>query len=492
MWYQAASQGAALVQFFWSLPIIVVAVLVASGRAGSIGAGLGGTLCGLVVALAAAPVHFDPRDAALAVAKGIWLAWLVGAVILGGLFFREIVSASAAETGSPRAHQQRRRLFTACFFVGPFAEAATGFGVGQVAIVSMIQNTGISAIQLVLFALFSQILVPWGAMANGTMVGAALSGVSPGDLGVHSAMLTAPLLLAWLVLYWRIVAAAGVPGTRAAQAGELAWVLAIAGVLVVANLAVGPEIAAMLALGPLIVFRFWQDEHPDRARWLSMLQVGVPYGVVILGLALTRAVPRFGDILRDTAVLRPFDDSPSFAPLLHPGCWLAAVAIVTAFVLRRGRDLTVAAGRTWVLGRKAVMTIGLYLVMAQIMRTSGMAAELAKAMNAVLGPLAILATPLLGATFGFLTGSSNAANGLLMPSQAALAAENQLSVAWVAALQNTAAAALTMLSPVRVAMGCALAGSPGLERSAYARAWPLGAAAIAVLTTAAGLLLILS
>ena len=112
----------------------------------------------------------------------------------------EIVSAAAAETGPPRAHQQRRRLFTACFFVGPFAEAATGFGVGQVAIVSMIQNTGISAIQLVLFALFSQILVPWGAMANGTMVGAALSGVSPGDLGVR-AMLTAPLLLAWLVLY---------------------------------------------------------------------------------------------------------------------------------------------------------------------------------------------------------------------------------------------------------------------------------------------------
>jgi lactate permease len=130
--------------------------------------------------------------------------------------------------------------------------------------------------------------------------------------------------------------------------------------------------------------------------------------------------------------------------------------------------------------------------MAQIMRASGMAAELAKAMNAVLGPFAILATPLLGAIFGFLTGSSNAANGLLMPSQAALAAENQLSVAWVAALQNTAAAALTMLSPVRVAMGCALAGSPGLERCAYARAWPLGAVAIVVLTMAAGLLLMLS
>jgi len=79
-----------------------------------------------------------------------------------------------------------------------------------------------------------------------------------------------------------------------------------------------------------------------------------------------------------------------------------------------------------------------------------------------------------------------------MPSQAALAVENQLSIAWVAALQNTAAAALTMLSPVRVAMGCALAGSPRLERAVYAQAWPLGASPMLVLTIAAGLLLVLS
>ena len=77
----------------------------------------------------------------------------------------------------------------------------------------------------------------------------------------------------------------------------------IAAALIVANRAVGPEIAAMLALAPLIVFRFWQDEHPDRARWLSMLRIGVPYGVVILGLALTRALPRFGDCLLYTSTL---------------------------------------------------------------------------------------------------------------------------------------------------------------------------------------------
>jgi lactate permease len=300
-----------LVQFLWSLPISVVAALVASGRVSSIGAGLGGTLCAIVVALAGAPVPFGPADAVLAIARGIWLGFLVGAVILGGLFFREIVSAPAADAAQPDAAQRRRRLFAACFLVGPFAEAATGFGVGRVAIVAMLQNLGLGTLHIVLFALFSQTLVPWGAMATGTMVGAALSGVPPVALGIHSALLTAPLLLAWLVAWWR----------------------------------------------------------------------------------------------------------------------LAAVAY------------------------------------------------------------AVLATPLLGAIFGFLAGSANAANGLLMPSQAALAGANHSGVVWVAALQNTAAAALSMLSPVRVAMGCALAGNPGLERAVYARAWHLGAIAVVLLTIAAGFLI---
>jgi lactate permease len=481
-----------MVQLLWLLPIILVAALVASGRVGSIGAGLGGSFCALVVALAAAPIPFGPGDAALALAKGGWLALLVGAVILGGLYFREIVSAPASDAATADAGARRRRLFAACFLVGPFAEAATGFGVGQVAIVSMIQNVGLSPIHIVLFALFSQTMVPWGAMANGTMVGATLADIAPAALGVQSALLTAPLLLAWLVAFWRI--AAGVNGHAPGRVlcAELAWVTASVIALVAANAWVGPEIAAMLALGPLIVLRFWFDEKPDATKWRAVLQIGVPYGIVITGLAATRAIPHVGVWLGSFATARPFDDTPAFALLLHPATWLVAVAAGTAFCLGRSHDVARAARRAWMLGHKAVVAIGLFLMLAQVMRASGMAAELAKAAQGLLGRDAILLTPLLGALFGFLTGSSNAANGLLMPSQAALAVENHLGVVQVAALQSTAAAALTMLSPVRVTMGCALARAPGLERLAYARAWPLGVIPIIVLTAAAALLLFLS
>lgn len=127
--------------------------------------------------------------------------------------------------------------------------------------------------------------------------------------------------------------------------------------------------------------------------------------------------------------------------------------------------------------------------MAQVMSISGVADGLARGLRLSLGPLAAMATPLFAGLFGFLTGSSNAANGLLMPAQAALAKEAGLSLPWLAAIQNVAAAGSTMLSPVRVAVGCALVGKPELERKVYSRAWPLVVVPLALLMVAAALLL---
>lgn len=50
-----------------------------------------------------------------------------------------------------------------------------------------------------------------------------------------------------------------------------------------------------------------------------------------------------------------------------------------------------------------------------------MARGIAGGVQHVLGPLAVVVTPLLAGALGFLTGSSNASNGLLMRSQVSLA-----------------------------------------------------------------------
>lgn len=472
-----------LAYLLWSLPVIGVAALIASGRASSARAGFCGLIATIAVALASAPGPFGPADAVIGTLRGAWLALLIGAVILGGLFFREILSPTeaASDPVPVPAARRRRELYAACFLVGPFAEAATGFGVGQVTIAPLLRRIRLAPVDAVILGLFSQMMVPWGALANGTILGAQLSGLSPTVLGHHSALLTLPLLMAWLGLFWHFAAAAGVPGTWRDRIAEAVSTAAAGALLILANRELGPEVAAMAALGPLIAARFLIGAPSGRDPWRAALRVGLPYAALILGLAATRAILPLNQILGHAIILRPFADGPAWLPLLHPGSWLLAVGVATAFGIGRWRSVPQALRGAWRRGRMPILAIVLFLAMAQVTVASGIAGGVAEGLRASLGAGAAWATPLLAALFGFLTSSGSATNGLLMPAQAALAQATQLSLPWLAAVQNVAAAAATMLCPVRLAMGCALVGRPELERAVYRRAWPLGAVPLVVL-----------
>lgn len=477
--------------FLWSLPVVIVAILIASGRSTTL-AGMSGLTVAVLVALTAAPHQFGPVEALLAAGGGAWLALLVGAVILTGVFFREVAAGdhASADPAPVPAALRRRQLYLICFLVGPFAESATGFGVGQVAVAAMLRSIGLIPVHAVLLGLFSQTMVPWGALANGTIVGAELSGLAPHVLGLHSALLTVPLLLVWLVFFWRLSAAAGVPGTRSDLVVELAWTLIAAALLIACNVAFGPEVAALAALGPLIVANSLLGGQHAGGGWRSAVRSVLPYAALIVGLAATRAIAPLNLLLAETAAVRPFADGPTWLPLLHPSSWLLVVGLGAAFGSGRAAAIPDALKRAWLRARNPIFAVVLFLAMAQVMVSAGIAAGLAKGLTSSLGPAAVLATPLFAGLFGFLTSSGSAANGLLMPAQAAFAQEAGLSLPWLAALQNVAAAAATMLCPVRVAMGCALIGRPDLESLVYRRAWPLGVAALVVLVAAAVLMLV--
>lgn len=463
-------------------PLILVVVALVSRRVTSLTAGLAGMLAACLVALTVAPIGLTGARLAETLGKGLWLSWLVGAVILGGLFFRVAVSRPSAPGLDPVTDigLRRRRAFAACFLIGPFAEAATGFGVGQVTTIAILMTLGLAPLHIAMLGLFSQILVPWGAMANGTMVGAAFSGLTPVELGLQSAIVNAPLVFAWLFLFWRLAAAAGLGDGKGHRLADVAWTSAMVAALLLFNHWLGPETAALAALGPLIVLCFWRDERPDRARWRSLLPVALPYAALIVAIALTRIVPALSSAL-GRATLQPFEEALPWFPLLHPGSWLVFIGLLTLLVMGRGRATPRLLADTWRQGWRPVVTIGAFLVMAQVMADSGAARRLADAMAIALGPAAILATAPLAGLFGFVTGSSNATNALLMTSQVGLSAQHGLSPLWIAAVQNVAAAALTMLSPVRVSMGCALAGDSRLEGQVYAQGWILGAVPIAIL-----------
>jgi len=93
--------------FVWSLPLLAVALCMASGRVNSMTAGLCGGLLAAAVALWAAPVAVAPLGLLLAVGKGLWLAWLVIAVILSGLFFREVVVEDGVDARPQCRHDDR-------------------------------------------------------------------------------------------------------------------------------------------------------------------------------------------------------------------------------------------------------------------------------------------------------------------------------------------------------------------------------------------------
>ncbi|MFL6713147.1 MAG: L-lactate permease, partial [Sulfurifustis sp.] len=260
--------------------------------------------------------------------------------------------------------------------------------------------------------------------------------------------------------------------------------------LIIFNIGLGPEVAALAALGTLISLRFVLTQMINRRPWRSALRVGLPYAALIAGLAATRASAPLNKFLSDAFVVRPFIHGASWLPFLHPSTWLFGVAFVAAFTTGRSTLIQDALRRAWSRGKKPVLTIVFFLAMAQVMLSSGIAAALAQGLASTLGPTAVFTVPMFAGLFGFLTSSSSASNGLLMSAQAALAGEAQLSLPWLAAIQNVAAAALTMLSPLRLAMGCALVGRPDLERRVYAYAWPLGAIPLLLLAVAAALLLL--
>jgi lactate permease len=394
-------------------------------------------------------------------------------------------AAGRAGDGAADRDAARRRLFAACFLISPFAESATGFGIGLVVALALILPLGVKPLPALVLALLSQMMVPWGALAVGTMVGAHLSGLDPGALGWRSAVLTLPLSGAWLVLFWRWAAIAGLPAGTAERVDDVAWVSAAGLLLIVTNLALGAEVAALAALGPVIVLRFWRDVRPTAARWRAAARAAGPYAALVAILVPTRAWPALHETLGKAVALRPFDDMPAWLPLLHPMVWLLAVAVASVVLGGRSHRLAVATFETWKRGRTALIATVLFMVLAQVMDESAVARALAATLRDLLGAGAAMLSPVLAAVAGFFTGTNAASNGLLMPSQVALAAAVGLDLGWLAAIQNTIGSALTMLSPIRLAMGVALLGRPDLERAVYRVGWPLGAAPLALMIVAA-------
>lgn len=493
------------------VPLVAVLVLLGSGRASTLAAGTIGLACTLAAGLitSSLALHEWPLQAAI----GTWMALRVVLVILAGLFFarclqawsdksavlepgRPIALGSPPATGIPTGQGSQspadaRTLWVSCFALGPFVEAVTGFGVGYLILLAHLHRLGLSGMPLLVLGLYSQTLVPWGALAVGTVLGAQLADITPTDMGERAALLQAPMHLGYLLLYWRFLDRAGIESTSGSRLQDAAWTLLLLATLWGANRFVDLEIAGVLACGLVVLAHegLRNPAHGLRAgrSAAQVLRAILPLALVAAVLSVTR-MPPIHDILRQSLVWAPLPDQAAFHPWANPAPWLVVCGLTVLGIARL--PLVPVLKQTLAQGWRPALVTLIFVLMAQGYVGGGFAQALAMALESVAGPAALLVVPLFAAVAGFLTGTGAASNAMLMAMVTALAAQSGVSVAWMAAVQATVSTNLTMLSPMRVAMGAAFAAGAQSEAGLYKVARILALPALAASLALVAVLLI--
>lgn len=468
------------------LPVLLAMVLLALRRS-SLEAGLAGAGVAVLIALGNGVDVASLIDAGL---RAGWIAWTAVSVILAGLVFDAVASPAAALGGerTVAADPARyRRIFTACMLIGPFAESATGFGVGAVVTAALLRLEGLPPIRVAVLSLLSQLLVPWGALAIGTQVTAALLDHDPHLLGAATALLSAPVYAGALILLRLQAAASGIrPRGRDRLTDPLLIALTIL-LLAGANLLIGPETAALAALGlPIAVDLLLRRRQSGRQN--ATITALAPYLVLTLVLLATRLIDPLAGLLRGP-MIRPFADLPGWAPLHHPSLWLLATGFGVALHARRKG--IIGAARTGFLRslRPAAATFA-FVLLAGLWAAGGAPALLAQAWAGMAGAAAPAIVPPLAGIAGFLTGSNVAVAAMIAPLIGALpgldaaATTGPLPLGITAALLAAGGIA-TMISPMRLAMAAALAGAHPADEAAIRRAATPLPVAIALLLAAA-------
>lgn len=182
----------------------------------------------------------------------------------------------------------------------------------------------------------------------------------------------------------------------------------------------------------------------DRAAGLSLARALTPYGTIVAGLLSASALVTLPAL------------APAEPVLASPALWLAIACLVatTALPFAPGLRGAVARGaaRTW---RAVGLPTAGFLLLGVLMAATGMSTALAQAATGLGGAYLALA-PWVGGVGGFVTGSNAGANSMFAAAQGQAAHALGVSTLHLVAVQNCAAAALTMASPSRVEMALGL------------------------------------
>jgi len=424
-----------------ALPLLLLLLLLASGRMGPVGACLVALVTALPAVLVSLPAGTAlPLFLAEEALRGAFLALQPVGVVAGGLLFHAAVARGDSPEPRPAT---AARIFAVSLPMGTFLESVTGFAVGAVFALTALRGMGIGGPVAGALALQALVLVPWGGLGPGTALGAVLAHVPAQEVARVAAVPSAAFLLCLGPLVWSLTARAGVPVAGRERTVQLLMLAVMAGLLLAGNAVLPFEVAGIIASGPVLVWALWRAD-PPRNPWAA-LAAAAPY----LGLTACLLLAR---LWQGAPAFRPFADFPPF-PLTHVA---VVLWLVSGLLLLCRRDGAARAAGALRRAARPALAMLLFVVFGRMLAGSGVAAALAEATAGALGPLAPYAIAPMGLLAGMVTGSNVGANAALTPVQAALGQSAGLPPALAPGVHNFAGGAGAGMSVGVTAMICGL------------------------------------
>ncbi|MHC0433599.1 L-lactate permease [Streptomyces sp. O3] len=380
----------------------------------------------------------------------------LAAILFGGILLSELMSRTGAQARlgdrlSGACNSRSRALLLIVFGVTPFAESLTGFGIGVVVAIPLLRRLGLVPVRAAVIGLLGLVTVPWGSLAPGSLVSAELGQVDFQELGVVSALLSAPV---FLICGAVALAVAYGPRRALSDTGEL---LLATGTLWLTVWAVNTYIGVPLAgvLGGLatiaVLLLVSRLQKPATREPEPVARAFAPYAFLVLGLLAGRAALGAAGI-----------EEGWWTVIAGPAGWLLLTTALTPRLLGVGDPILPTAVRT-AFGRwwQVTLTTALFLILGTLLTVTGMSREIAEAC-AALGPAYLLLAPWIGAVGGFLAGSNTGANAMFAASQSAAAHVLGYPALQLVGIQNVSAALASGGSVARVLLAAELAAnSPG-------------------------------
>lgn len=495
-----------------TVPLIVAIIMLVVLQQSGLRAGLATLAAAVVVTLLAPSFHLPPGAIALAAASGVGTSLTVLYVLFPALLLYQLQNitdniAVLAQGVTRLCPDRDTQILLLVLGIAPFIEAVSGFGVGIVVVIPMLMALDLDSLQATTLGLLGQIAVPWGGLAVGILLGAALTGLHSGTLGAYTALITAPLPIGFGMValaigsgkdavkrLWPAVVAASIVLIAGewffSQVPGVELTGAFAGVPTIILLALWGHLAARQANSKNELSHTDSPDAVEQAGSLNsprFLLALAPYLILIGALLITRLIVPLQQWLQNNALLIIPAIGLRFQLLYNPGFYVLLAALAAVLLLDAGMTgFRTALGQTIQQFTPGAIAIVSFLAASQIMSANGMIAVLGSA-AATLGSNYSWLTPWLGALGGWLTGSSAGSNAMFAQLQYETSLRVGLPANWLMASQIGASSIATMVSPARIILATTTTGIVGKEGLLLRKLGPLVLAAVLVIMILTGI-----